>query len=149
LKILASDANNAALTKKTIKIFVDLMWSKYQQAIIRYIFVPYAAYLVCISQLAGSVAGEFTDMLYEDLEDQEIYQKYQILKIKAYVLTALSTSLMIVFASLEVGQFLGSGIGYFADYWNCIDSCSITINAIFLIMTTFNCIHENEHFPVA
>ena len=103
LKILASDANNAALTKKTIKIFVDLMWSKYQQAIIRYIFIPYIAYLVCLSQLAGSVAGEFVDILYEDLEDPKIYQQYQILKIKAYVLTSLSTSLMIVFASLEVG----------------------------------------------
>lgn len=55
---------------------------------------------------------------------------------------------MIVFASLEVGQMLGSGIGYFADYWNCIDSTSITINSIFLYMTTVNCIHENEHFPV-
>lgn len=29
LSVLASEANNSALTKKSIRIFVDLMWSKY------------------------------------------------------------------------------------------------------------------------
>jgi hypothetical protein len=71
LKILASDANNAVLTKKTIKIFIDLMWSKYQIAIIKFIFVPYMAYLLFLTQLSGSVAGEFIDILYEDHGKEE------------------------------------------------------------------------------
>ena len=29
LNMLATEANNSALTKKSIRIFVDLMWSKY------------------------------------------------------------------------------------------------------------------------
>ena len=69
LSVLASEANNAALTKKSIRIFVDLMWSKYQSAIIKFIFVPYMAYLIVLSMLAGRVAGEFLDILYEDLEE--------------------------------------------------------------------------------
>lgn len=43
---------------------------------------------------------------------------------------------------------MSSGFEYFADYWNCIDSTSLTINTIFLSMTTVNLVHENEHFPV-
>lgn len=53
LSVLASEANNAALTKKSIRIFVDLMWSHYQSAIIKFIFVPYMAYLIVLSMLAG------------------------------------------------------------------------------------------------
>lgn len=67
LSMLASQANNSALTKKSIRIFVDLMWSKYQAAIIKFIFVPYIAYLCVLSCLSGSVCGEFIMILYEDL----------------------------------------------------------------------------------
>ena len=49
LSVLASEANNSALTKKSIRIFVDLMWGKYQAAIIKFIFVPYMAYLFVLS----------------------------------------------------------------------------------------------------
>ena len=43
------------------------MWGKYQTAIIRYIFVPYMVYLIVLSLLAGAVAGEFLDILKEDI----------------------------------------------------------------------------------
>jgi hypothetical protein len=33
------------------------MWSKYQTAIIKFIFVPYMAYLLVLSLLAGQGAG--------------------------------------------------------------------------------------------
>jgi ABC-type polysaccharide/polyol phosphate export permease len=70
LHMLATQANNSALTKKSIRIFVDLMWSKYQAAIIKFIFVPYIAYLMVLSSLSGFVCGEFVLILYEDLEDE-------------------------------------------------------------------------------
>ena len=66
LHMLATQANNSALTKKSIRIFVDLMWSKYQAAIIKFIFVPYIAYLMVLSSLSGFVCGEFVLILYED-----------------------------------------------------------------------------------
>ena len=40
-------------------IFVDLMWSKYQPAIIKYVFVPYMIMLVNLSMLASGVTGNF------------------------------------------------------------------------------------------
>jgi len=46
------------------------MWSKYQAAIIKFIFVPYIAYLMVLSSLSGFVCGEFVLILYEDLEDE-------------------------------------------------------------------------------
>ena len=107
------------------------------------------AYLFVLSQLAGSVAGEFIDILYEDVEnDAEAYQKYFVLKIKCYVLTAIATSLMICFGSLEMKQMITDGIEYFSDYWNCIDATSLSINSSFLLMVTYNCIGEIEHFNV-
>lgn len=102
LTMLATQANNAALTKKSIRIFVDLMWAKYQTAIIKFIFVPYIAYLCVLSTLSGFVCGEYILILYEDLEKEEIWYQYNVLKIKAYVLTSLATSLMICFGSLEM-----------------------------------------------
>jgi hypothetical protein len=101
LDILASQANNSALTKKSIRIFVDLMWSKYQAAIIKFIFVPYMAYLITLSLLSGQVCGEFILILSEDMEKEEIRNNYIVLKIKAYFLTSIATSLMICFTSLE------------------------------------------------
>lgn len=53
LNVLATEANNSVLTKKSIRVFVDLMWTKYQTAIIKFIFVPYMAYLFVLSQLSG------------------------------------------------------------------------------------------------
>jgi hypothetical protein len=62
LDLLASEASNTVLTKKTITVFIDLMWSHYQSAIIKFIFVPYMAYLFVLSQLSGFVIGEFINI---------------------------------------------------------------------------------------
>ena len=148
LNMLATQANNAALTKKSIRIFVDLMWAKYQTAIIKFIFVPYIAYLCVLSTLSGFVCGEYILILYEDLEEEEIWYMYNVLKIKAYVLTSLATSLMICFGSLEMKQMWADGLEYFSDYWNCIDACSLTLNSIFLSMCTICFVSEAEIFKL-
>ena len=64
LSLLATEANNQTLVKQSIKTFVDLMWSYYQPAIIKRIFMPYIIYLFIISQLAGRIVGQF--ILYRD-----------------------------------------------------------------------------------
>jgi hypothetical protein len=148
LSMLASQANNSVLTKKSIRIFVDLMWSKYQTAIIKFIFVPYIAYLFVLSTLSGFVCGEFILILYEDFTDEKIQFEYKLLKIKAYTLTALATSLMICFGSLEMKQMWQNGFEYFSDYWNCIDAMSLMINSIFLTMCTICFMFECEFFQV-
>ena len=75
-------------------------------------------------------------------------EEYNNLKIKAYILTAISTSLMICFGSLEVKQMLVNGLEYFSDYWNCIDATSLSINCVYLLISTICIIFENEFFDV-
>jgi len=65
LSLLASDANNEVLTKRSIKIFIDLMWGHYQQAIIKNIFVPYCIYLSSLSILAANYCGPLILIYYE------------------------------------------------------------------------------------
>lgn len=62
LRLLATEANNQCLTKKSIKIFVDLMWTKFQPAIIKCVFMPYVIYLMCLSQLAAGVTRKFIEL---------------------------------------------------------------------------------------
>ena len=63
LGLLATEANNNALTKKSIKIFIDLMWSKFQPAIILYVFVPYSIMLVNLCILASGGTGTFINLV--------------------------------------------------------------------------------------
>lgn len=59
MECLAEGANSAVLTKRSVRIFIDLMWREYQGAIIGYIFVPYILYLYALSALSGRVLGAF------------------------------------------------------------------------------------------
>lgn len=63
LAILANDASDLALTRRSIRIFIQLMWSKYQSKIIYYIFYPYCLYLFIICFLSGHLVGRFLDSL--------------------------------------------------------------------------------------
>lgn len=63
LSVLATDANNQALTKSSIKTFVELMWSHFKIAIVKRIFFPYIIYLCVINLLAGNFAGQFILLL--------------------------------------------------------------------------------------
>ena len=59
LRLLATEANNLVLVKKSIKTVVDLMWKYYQPVIIRRIFYPYLIYLFTVTQLCGRLIGPF------------------------------------------------------------------------------------------
>ena len=75
-------------------------------------------------------------------------EEYNNLKIKAYILTAISTSLMICFGSLEVKQMLVNGLEYFSDYWNCIDTVSILCNLTLISSYSYTLIMENEQIDI-
>lgn len=45
INLLATTANNSALTKESMRIFINLMWEYYQPAIIKFIFGPYVIFL--------------------------------------------------------------------------------------------------------
>lgn len=62
LKLLATEANNQVLVKKSIKTIVDLLWKNYQPVIIKYIFMPYLIYLFSITQLCSRLLGPFLEL---------------------------------------------------------------------------------------
>ena len=47
------------MVQKGIKIFVNLVWEKYQAVIIRQIFLPYLAYLAFFIYLASNISGTY------------------------------------------------------------------------------------------
>ena len=53
-------------------------------------------------------------------------------------------TLMAFYASLELGQMIESGLGYLDDYWNKIDSTSLTLNSSYLAMFTADCVCQTE-----
>jgi hypothetical protein len=60
--LLATEANNEVLTKKSIKTFVDLLWKHYQPKIIKFIFFPYLIYLWSVSCLSGHLVGPYLQL---------------------------------------------------------------------------------------
>lgn len=144
LEILAQCDNPAALTKKSLKTFIDLMWKNYQPVIIKRIFFPYCFYLVILSYLSGFVSPDFIAMFDTPLKDQDedfVYW-FHIRLTKAYVFTSLATCLMICFGSLEMSSMVSDGFSYLGDFWNVNDAVSLSFNSSFIICTTIDFIFE-------
>ena len=131
-------------------IFVDLMWSKYQPAIIYYVFVPYMIMLVNLSMLASGVTGNFVkdSERYDSMTDEE-KDAYEISKYSCYTNDVLACALWIFFGSIELPQLFSDPMDYLSDVWNWIDIISITLNAVFLTMCT-TCIftQSNDTFSM-
>lgn len=101
LAYLADSDNDSILTALQIRVCIDFVWTFYQRAIIKFIFIPYILYLQLISQISGSLAAEYIESLHGDMEDQANQDKFQWIKIKCYAVTTVTTLLMISFATLE------------------------------------------------
>lgn len=71
VQLLASEANNVTLTKKTIKVFIELMWDTYQPEIVRYMFVPYLCYLILISYVGGYCIPNYLQSFYISAKEKE------------------------------------------------------------------------------
>lgn len=118
-------------------IFVDLMWSKYQPAIIYYVFLPYSIMLINLSMLASGVTGKFVDdsNKYDQMTDDE-KDAYVISKFSCYTNNVLAIVLWFFFSSIELPQLFTDPLDYLSDIWNWIDIISISFNATFLVMCT-------------
>ena len=73
LEVLSSDANCEVLTRRSIKIFIQLMWDHYQPAITKYMFFPYCIYLIIINYVSGVLIGNYLEMI--DKQAGKAYQK--------------------------------------------------------------------------
>ena len=80
LQILADAANNKALLTQNIKVFIDLMWSQYQMAIIKCIFIPFVIYLALLSYFSSTTVGVFIESFELDMDIEENKKEFKKLK---------------------------------------------------------------------
>jgi hypothetical protein len=139
--LLAEDAVDSVFTKKSIRMFISIMWENYQGAIIKNIFFPYACYLMLLSYLAAGLIGDVILDFGKPVGTEDPYTA-MLHEIKAYAAVSAATILMICFGSLEVGAMYADGFGYFGDVWNCIDASSLFFNTTFLGCLTLDFVME-------
>ena len=143
LAVLANDASDTAITRRSIRLFIRLMWSYYKNKIIYFVFLPYCVYLFIIQYLSGHVIGRFLYALSPyDPNPADLGWN----KLSAWILTPIGATLLCIFGSLEVRQLFQGGFEYFQDPWNCIDMASLYLNASFLSMFIICIYREEEYF---
>lgn len=151
LQLLASDANSSTLTRKSIKIFIELMWEHYQPAISKYMFFPYCIYLCIINYNSGALMGDYLDSLtlarLPETDSPAIQADLSSQRTRGLILNSLALIFLVCFASLEVRQLRDDGvIAYFADVWNVIDSASVGLNFTTIFMFMACLIYNDEVF---
>jgi hypothetical protein len=78
------------------------MWSYYQPAIIRNIFIPYVIYLIALSLCAASVTGDFLRSIASKNNSDEDYAWYYSHKIAVYICAGVADFLLLFFMSIEL-----------------------------------------------
>lgn len=135
------------------------MWTYYQPAIIKRIFIPYVVYLVALSLCAASLTASFLEAAENCKKDNsgnrnletcpdDALTNYQSLKTQIYICNGIADVLLIFFASIELPQLIDDPKGYFSDPWNCIDAMSIWQNMLFLGTGTYCILTEKPFFEI-
>lgn len=149
ITVLSECSVDSILTTKQLRLVVDLIWSYFQIAILKYILVPFMVYMFCSIYNIGVLITEFNEMIYADMTNEEEQEKYHFLRLKIYLVTTIQTLLLIFFASFECLQILDTGIwSYIGDYWNCVDLAQLIGNAILIILITITVAFENEMISI-
>ena len=73
INLLADLENNTVLIKKSIKTFIEYMWSHYQYEITKKVFVPYVCYMIVIIYLATDATCMLDRNLREDPYNMEYH----------------------------------------------------------------------------
>lgn len=63
LELLVKFGEKKLYKMESFRIFIELMWSYYQPAIIKWIFAPYCIYMTCFIFLASKGAGSYLDFI--------------------------------------------------------------------------------------
>lgn len=154
INILADNADSNVLVQKSVRVFINLIWTEFQPKIIRRIFVPYIIYLLAFMQLSSNIAGDILDEVdehYEEIRDgtythSASFRSHQLF---CYLLTVICYAFALYFFKAEYGSFIKIGYkNYFTDPWNVLDTCSISLNITFIALLVLNItIESNEYIP--
>ena len=70
-------------------------------------------------------------------------KEYDDVLLKCKICTFIAISQFSMFASLEGGQLIESGLrDYFSEPWNCLDFTSISLNLCFLMISAVTLFYE-------
>jgi len=107
--------------------------------------------MLLMAILTGNTVDEWAENKAQRLlhpTDETVIKLDFWITLRAYIFTGISMLIMMSFAALEITQMWKSESlsDYFADFWNCIDVLSISLNYVFLVMFLINLIIKESYF---
>ena len=102
LRVLANDANDFALTQRSIKVFIELMWSHYQIAIIKFIFIPYIVYMISFVYLTGVLTVNGLDNIKTPPTEADKIAEQGALVINIWINIIICFVLFVFYAQQEI-----------------------------------------------
>lgn len=137
LGFLTKQTNSNIYTTNSIRVFIDLLWKKFQPKIIMEVFVPYLLYMISFVLLCSSLTTRLLNHIIAPNAYKEITSDIGL------VLTVLLLCGFCCYGwyklfILEWKQIREDPQDYFSDFWNYIDFLSLIINITYLICLSIN-----------
>ena len=150
LILLNNQEDGELFVQKGVKIFIDLVWEKYQEAIVKKIFVWYLVYLALFVYLASNVAGTYMNQIEAGRIKDPTKRFYDWVPLGfCYGITFLCMIAIYEFSfKLEITQFIAQPTGYLQDAWNWVDLVSFVLNFGFLICLNINVVSGQIIVPI-
>ena len=63
IMLLANNARSKIYIQKSVRVFISLIWERYQKEIVKKIFIPYCVNMMIILYLISYQVGELLDSL--------------------------------------------------------------------------------------
>ena len=142
--LLAREADSKILIQKSVRVFIELMWQLYQIEIVKWIFLPFCAYMCIIMYIGAFHLGTFLDTLEDHNNHEEII--FQVILV--WIFSVICAAFIAFFIIIEYQQIKQNPREYFMDYWNYIDGLGLLMNGLLMVMLNINCMNEsNDVFP--
>ena len=144
--LLQNYGNGDLFNQKVLKIFINLMWEKYQPLIIKRVYIPFIIYLYCFVSLSSVFAAPYLDKFLfiddpEVLKEIEIHQ-WCLFKFSAFVYVGI-----FYFAYVEYQQIKLKGTkDYFSDSWNYFDIAYLNTCSFYVILVNYYVIKRQFDF---
>ena len=115
--------------QKSIRVFIDFVWSRYQPAIFKHIFIPYLIYQIVFVYFCSGAAGNYLALKENDSNWNDNYKLFEL-----YFFGIISWALWFYQLRREYKQIQNDLFGYFKEVWNIIDITSILLNLWVFVM---------------
>jgi hypothetical protein len=152
LKLLSEQDNNKLFVTKGIRVFIDIIWSKYQPKIVKQVFFPYILYTTLFIILCSKLTQNALDEIVADRVDGNIDESTAKYLTEIFLVVSISIVCGFIWFSfffVEYLQVREDYKAYFADYWNLFDFMSLVLNAFYVIVLNLIVVTNNDFIPVS